>query len=146
MNEEEINLCDLRDLAFGCISAADKRRKGECYFLGNEEVTLKELCDMLHNESGCKKIKFNLPLGLVKKLAGSMEKKAKKAGKKPVMPVFPVRNLDRNNSFDYTKAKKKLGYKTSSYQNTIHDEVAWLKTTGKLNLKHTVKVESSAVK
>ena len=38
------NLCDVRDLAAGCIAAADKGRKGECYILGNEEVTLKKMC------------------------------------------------------------------------------------------------------
>ena len=37
------NLCDVRDLAAGCIAAADKGRKGECYILGNEEVTLKKM-------------------------------------------------------------------------------------------------------
>ena len=40
------NLCDVRDLAHGCIGAADKGRIGECYILGNKEVTLKEMCKM----------------------------------------------------------------------------------------------------
>lgn len=48
------NLCDVRDLAHGCIGAADKGRIGECYILGNKEVTLKEMCKMLHDASGCK--------------------------------------------------------------------------------------------
>lgn len=72
------NLCDVRDLAFGCIAAADKGRKGECYILGNEEVTLKELCQLLQKDLGCKGIKFYLPLGLAKKLAAQMEKQAAK--------------------------------------------------------------------
>ena len=74
------NLCDVRDLAFGCIAAADKGRKGECYILGNEEVTLKELCQLLQKDLGCKGIKFYLPLGLAKKLAAQMEKQAAKKG------------------------------------------------------------------
>lgn len=126
------NLCDVRDLAHGCIGAADKGKKGECYILGNEEVTLKELCEMLHKESGCKKIKLYLPLGLAKCMAESMEKKAKKTGKKPVMTTFSVYNLERNNAFDYSKAKEEIGYTTRSYQKTIHDEVVWLKAEGKV--------------
>ena len=74
------NLCDVRDLAFGCIAAADKGLKGECYILGNEEVTLKELCQLLQKDLGCKGIKFYLPLGLAKKLAAQMEKQAAKKG------------------------------------------------------------------
>lgn len=127
------NLCDVRDLAYGCIMAADKGRKGQCYILGNEEVTLKELCQLLTKESGCKSIKFYLPLGIANFLAKIMEKQAKKSGKKPLLTTFSVYNLARNNSFDYSKAKKELGYKTRSYAETIHDEVAWLKSAGKIN-------------
>ena len=121
------NLCDVRDLAYGCIKAADKGRKGQCYILGNEEVTLKEICQMLSRESGCKPLKFYLPLGIANFFAKMMEKQAKKSGRKPLLTTFSIYNLARNNTFDYSKAKKDLGYQTRSYAETIRDEVAWLK-------------------
>ena len=126
------NLCDVRDLAAGCIGAADKGKKGECYILGNEEVTLKELCTMLSKECGCKPIKFYLPLGIAKVIAKMAEKKAKKTGEQPLMTTFSVYNLERNNAFDYSKAKKEIGYRTRPYAETIHDEIAWLKADGQL--------------
>lgn len=128
--EGSFNLCDVRDLAYGCIAAADKGEKGQCYILGNEEVTLKEICQILHKECGCKKIKLYLPLTAAKMIAYVLEKKAGKAGKKPLMTRFSVYNLARNNNFDYSKAKQELGYKTRSYNETIHDEVAWLLKEG----------------
>ncbi len=128
------NLCDVRDLAFGCIMAADKGRKGECYILGNEEVTLKELCQILQNDLGCKPIKFYLPLNIADFIAKKMEKKAKKTGKQPIMTSFSVYNLARNNSFDYSKAKKELGYRTRPYKETLHDEAQWLKHEGKIQV------------
>lgn len=76
------NLCDVRDLAAGCIAAADKGRTGECYILGNEEVTLKEMCELLDKDLHCGTCKLYLPLGLAKLLAKQMEKKAEKTGKK----------------------------------------------------------------
>ncbi|MCD8040340.1 MAG: NAD-dependent epimerase/dehydratase family protein [Clostridia bacterium] len=122
------NLCDVRDLAEGCVAAADKGKKGECYILGNEEVTLKQLCKMMKRcAPESKPPKFFLPLWLAYKIARSMEKKAKKTGKKPLMTTFSVYNLARNNSFDYSKAKKELGYKTRPYEDTLKDEVVWLK-------------------
>lgn len=126
------NLCDVRDLAQGCISAADKGRNGECYILGNEQVTLKQLCDLLSSESGCKPIRFYLPLNLASLLAKFAEKKAKKEGKKPILTTFSVYNLARNNNYDFSKASKELGYKTRNYSETIHDEVAWLRQAGKI--------------
>lgn len=124
------NLCDVRDLAAGCIAAVDKGRIGEAYILANEPVTLKDMCEMLHEECNCQKIKFYLPLDLADKIAHTLEKKAEKKGEKPMMTTFSVYNLARNNEFDYSKAKEELGYTTRSYKETIHDEVEWLKEEG----------------
>lgn len=124
------NLCDVRDLAAGTIAAVDKGRTGECYILANETVTLKEMCDMLHEECNAKRIKFYLPLNLADKLAQSMEKQAQKTGKAPLMTTFSVYNLARNNEFDYSKAQRELGYTTRPYQQTIHDEVQWMMAEG----------------
>ncbi len=120
------NLCDVRDLAAGTISALENGRVGECYILANEPVTLKEICGMLRKECNAKKIRFYLPLGLAKKIAAMLEKRAAKKGKKPLMTTFSVYNLERNNEFDYSKAQRELGYTTRPYQETIHDEVQWL--------------------
>lgn len=128
------NLCDVRDLANGCIMAADKGRKGECYILGNKEVTLKELCTLLCKESGCKPLKFYLPLNLANFIAKILEKQAEKTGKKPLITTFSVYNLARNNTFDYSKAQKELGYNARSYAETIRDEVKWLIADKKVNI------------
>lgn len=83
-------------------------------------------------ESGCKGVKLFLPLGMARFLAKRMEKKAEENGEKPVMTTFSVYNLARNNDFDSSKAKRELGYSTRSYRETIHDEIQWLKATGKI--------------
>ncbi len=126
------NLCDVRDLAHGCILAADRGKDGECYILANKEVTLKQVCRMLKEDCGCQEPRFYLPLGIANMLAKGMEAKAKKSGSKPLMTTFSVYNLARNNAFDYSKAERELGYHTRSYAETLHDEAAWLKANGKL--------------
>lgn len=126
------NLCDVRDLANGTILAADKGKSGSCYILGNDEVSFKAFSKLVQEESGCKGIKFFLPLKLANFVAKMMEKQAAKKGEKPVMTTFSIYNLARNNAFDSTKAMKELGYITRSYRETIHDEIEWLKETGKL--------------
>ena len=127
------NLCDVRDLAHGCIMAADKGRKGECYIFGNKEVTLEEMCLMLSKESGCKPLKLYIPIGVANFIATLMEMKAKMTGKRPLMTTFSVYNLARNNSFDSSKATRELGYKTRSYEETLRDQVVWLKSAGKIS-------------
>lgn len=126
------NLCDVRDLAQGTILAADKGKDGNCYILGNKEVSFKAFSKLLMEESGCKPIRCFLPIKVANFLADMLEKQAKKKGTKPLMTTFSVYNLARNNEFDCTKAQRELGYKTRSYKETIRDEVKWLKETGKI--------------
>lgn len=126
------NLCDVRDFADGAIAAADKGKSGECYILGNDEVSFRDFSRLVSEESGCKKMKMFIPLKLANLMAKIMEKKAKKQGKRPLMTTFSVYNLARNNDFDSSKAKKELGYKTRSYRETMKDEVKWLKDSGKI--------------
>ena len=85
---------------------------------------------MLHAECNSREIKFYLPLNLADKIAHSLELLSEKTGKKPLMTTFSVYNLARNNVFDYSKARKELGYTTRPYQETIRDEVRWLKDEG----------------
>jgi dihydroflavonol-4-reductase len=54
------NLVDVRDLAAGTIAAADRGRKGECYILSNDEVSLKGLCEML--KAVCFTCRCRLPI------------------------------------------------------------------------------------
>ena len=133
------HLCDVRDLAHGCIGAADKGRDGECYILGNKEVTLKEMCRMLHEASGCKTPYFYLPIRLAYVLAGYMERRARKTGEKPLMTDFAVYNLARNNQFDYSKAEKELGYHTRPYEETLRDEARWLMREGYIEYRRNEK-------
>ncbi len=126
------NLCDVRDLAKGTIAAIDRGRKGHCYILGNEPVSFKSFCKMISDESGCKPVKMFLPIWAANLMGKIMENKAKKTGTKPLLTTFSVYNLARNNKFDSTKAKVELGYHTRSYRETIHDEVQWLKASGKI--------------
>lgn len=129
------NLADVRDLANGVIMAAEKGRKGECYILGNEEVKFRDFCRLISEESGCRPVKMFLPIKVAYLMGDVMEKKAKKNGTKPLMTRFSVYNLDRNNTFDYSKAQQELGYTTRPYRETIRDEVDWLMATGKIRDK-----------
>lgn len=124
------NIVDVRDLAAGCISAADKGRVGEGYILGNDVIRFKTLNKIIAQEAGCKPIKFFLPISIAERIAKQMEKKAAKSGDVPMMTTFSVYNLKRNNQFDYSKAEQELGYTTRPIVETLRDQIAWLKSNG----------------
>ena len=121
------NMVDVRDLAAGCIAAADKGRIGEGYILGNDVIRFKTLSKIIAKETGCKPVKFFLPIFFAEMIAKRMEKRASKTGKMPIMTTFSVYNLKRNNEFDYSKAAQELGYTTRPLTETLRDQIAWLK-------------------
>ena len=121
------NMVDVRDLAAGCIAAADKGRIGEGYILGNEVIRFKTMSKIISQEAGCKPVKFFLPIWAAEMIARSMERKAVKTGKMPLMTSFSVYNLKRNNEFDYSKAILELGYTTRPLDVTLKDQIKWLK-------------------
>lgn len=126
------NLSDVRDLANGTILAAEKGRIGECYILANDEITFREFCRILADESGCKPIKMFLPIKVANFIGRLAEWNAKRTGTKALMTTFSVYNLARNNTFDYSKAQQELGYTTRPCAETVRDEIAWLKSVGKI--------------
>lgn len=130
------NLCDVRDLARGCIQAMERGRSGECYILGNREVRFRDFSKMISREAGVSPVRMFLPCSMANLLARFLEAQARKKGTRPLMTTFSVYNLSRNNDFDSTKAEKELGYTTRSYEETIHDEIVWLKATGKIAVEN----------
>ena len=124
------NMVDVRDLAAGCIAAADKGRIGEGYILGNEVIRFKTMSRIIAQETGCNSVKFFLPIFIAEMIAKRMEKQAAKTGEMPMMTTFSVYNLKRNNQFDYSKAAKELGYTVRPLEQTLIDEVRWLRENG----------------
>lgn len=121
------NMVDVRDLAAGCIAAADKGRIGEGYILGNDVIRFRTLSKILTREAGCKPIKLFLPIFMAEMIARQQEKRAARTGETPLMTTFSVYNLKRNNQFDYSKAQRELGYTVRPLEETLRDQIKWLK-------------------
>lgn len=121
------NLVDVRDLAAGTIAAMDKGRRGESYILGNDLLRFRDFARTIHHLTGCKPIRIFLSCKMANRIAAFLERRAGRTGKKPLMTTFSVYNLARNNVFDSSKARRELGYTTRPVEETLREEVLWLK-------------------
>jgi dihydroflavonol-4-reductase len=126
------NAVDVRDLAKGVIACADKGRKGEGYIMGNQTVTIRELFQAVSKTAGTAEIKLMLPLGIANLIAALFEVISKFTKKPPFFTRFSVYNLARNNNYSSEKAKRELDYHVRPFEETIADEVEWLKSEGKI--------------
>lgn len=123
---------DVRDVADGIISACKNGKKGECYILSNRYVGVKELVDIISQTAGVKKIKTILPMWIAKVTAPLSEIYYKIRKEPPLYTKYSLYTLTSNSNFSNEKAKKELGYKNRSMEETIADTVKWLRENKKM--------------
>ena len=117
---------DVRDVAKGCIAAAEKGEKGECYILSNRYFTVKELLECMRKISGGKK-KICLPLSLAGAFVPMFEWVAKKTNTRPLYTRYALYTLSSNGHFSHDKATSVLGYRPRDMVYTLSDTMQWLK-------------------
>ena len=127
------NSVDARDLAKRVISACEKGRRGECYIMSNEVVTMHDMFRLMNEAAGLSRRSYVLSermahIGVrVLALAGRI------TGKEPLLSEFNIYMLNRNNEFDCSKAKRELGFHCRPFSESIRDTVAWLRKEGFLD-------------
>ena len=126
------NSVDVRDLAAGVIACCDKGRRGECYIMSNEMVTMEEMFELINEAAGLHYHPSVLSAKTARLAAKLFSLGSHITGKPALLTDFAVYNLTRNNDFDCSKARRELGFTCRPFADTIRDEVNWLMEVGKI--------------
>ena len=86
------NSVDVRDLAAGVIACCDKGRRGECYIMSNELVTMKELYDIINQTANMNVHANILSKGIASLAVKFIKMQSKFTGEEPVLTDFAVYN------------------------------------------------------
>ena len=123
---------DVRDVAAGIISAAERGRAGECYILSNRNAAIREILDTVSEVRGAKKIKLMLPMWLAKATAPLSEAYYALLKQPPLYTRYALYTITTHVTFTHEKAAKELGFSPRSLHETIADTVAWLEEQGRI--------------
>ncbi len=118
---------DVRDVAQGCLLAAEKGSVGQCYILSGHYLSIRELLSEAGRCCG-KKPPLLVPLFLAKLASPLIEWSAKRRGVRPLYTRYALATLTANGSFSFQKAESELGYRPRSASETIRDMTQWLST------------------
>lgn len=135
---------DVRDVAAGCLSAAQHGRKGECYILSNRHYEVKEVLDMVKQLQGGRNLPV-FPMWLAKACAPIMAWIARIRRQRPLYTKYSLYTLRSNDKFSHDKATQELHYHPRDLVQTIADTIAWLHPEKKKGKRHGVKRKSHAV-
>lgn len=121
-----MNLVDVEDVAEGHILAAERGRVGEKYILGNRNMTLKEIFDLLGQISEIPSPTRRAPRWLVLPLAYVNTGWARWVSHVPPrIPLEGVKMAKKYMWFDSSKAIRELGLPQASIEKALEKAVAW---------------------
>lgn len=123
---------DVRDVADGILSAAEKGCSGQCYILSNRFYPVREVLDTVHEITGKKKIRTVLPMWLAKGTAPMAELYYKAVKRPPLYTRYSLFTLTSNSSFSHAKADRELGYSPRGIADTLRDTVDFLIRQGRI--------------
>lgn len=119
------NFVDVRDVAQGCLLAAEKGTPGQCYILGGHYLSILELLT-LAGRYGSRTPPGVVPMALAKLAAPLVQAVARLQHRRPLYTSYSLYTLTSNSAFSSERAEKELGYQSRGINETIRDMVRWL--------------------
>ena len=129
--ETGLNLVHVRDVAQGHLLAEEKGRAGEKYILGNQNLSLSEIFQVLADITGLPAPRVRLPYWPILALSYLDEFWATHVSHKPPrMPVAAVKMAKKFMYFDSGKAVRELGLPQTPVRQALKDAVTWFQDQG----------------
>jgi dihydroflavonol-4-reductase len=129
--ETGLNLVDVRECARGHLKALEKGRSGERYILGGENLTLKQILDMLGKITGLPSPKIKLPymFAFAAGVFGEMITGRMLHGE-PRATLDTVRMGKKKMFANSYKAERELGWKIVPVEDALRRAVEWFRGNG----------------
>jgi dihydroflavonol-4-reductase len=122
---------DVEDVARACLLAMEKGRSAERYIASGDNVTVKQMFDMLSELTGLPAPKTKLSPTVMRVLAAALELVAKVGGPKPMIDRSQVDEFVAKWGYlSSAKAERELGYTFRSARETLGRTVSWLVDNG----------------
>ena len=114
------------DIAEGLILAMERGKIGERYILGGENVSFKELFDLVDKIDGKKRFQLKIFWLIPMLVAYYMELQAKCLGVYPLITPGWLRAFLVDAAFSCAKAEQELGYKITPFEEALRRTCQWL--------------------
>lgn len=124
--ECNLNLISVKAVAEGHILAAEKGKVGERFILGQENVSLSQLLQLIQRQTGIKMPKRKVGYKTALLTAKAMEYTARLTKIMPSASIEGVRLAGANAVFDCRKAKEELGLPRYSIPQALEETINWL--------------------
>ncbi|OGQ38085.1 MAG: NAD-dependent dehydratase, partial [Deltaproteobacteria bacterium RIFCSPLOWO2_01_44_7] len=130
--ETGLNIIDVEDVAMGHLLAAEKGEIGNRYILGNKNMSLKEIYELIAKLGNRKPPRFKIPYSLALTAAFGSELIGKILNKRPSIEIGAVKMAKKYMYFSPAKAIRDLGLPQSPVEKAFEKAIDWFKQNGYL--------------
>src|SRR5246127_1504832 len=128
--ETGLNFVGVEECAAGHLLVAEKGKVGERYLLGAENLTLKELLDLLAKITGLSAPGMKIPHGVALGVAYVDTALSRLLGKEPGIPIEGVKIARHKMFVDASRAQRELGFQPGSVAAALERAVRWYRANG----------------
>ncbi|MEJ5369360.1 MAG: hopanoid-associated sugar epimerase [Bryobacteraceae bacterium] len=125
-----LNIVDAADAAEGHWLACEHGRPGERYILGSENLTLKQIFDLLSQITGRPAPRLRLPWAVAFAAAAADTFRARLTGSPPRAPLDAVRMARKKMWVSSAKAQRELGFRPAPAETALRNAVEWFLSHG----------------
>ncbi len=125
-----LNIVDAADAAEGHWLACEHGRPGERYILGSENLTLKQIFDLLSSITGRPAPRLRLPWAVALAAAAIDTLRAELTGSPPRAPLDAVRMARKKMWVTHAKAARELGFRPAPAETALRHAVEWFQAHG----------------
>jgi dihydroflavonol-4-reductase len=128
--ETGLNFVGVEECAAGHLLVSERGKIGERYLLGGENLTLKELLDILAKITGLPAPTMKIPHGMALTVAYVESAFSRLIGKEPGIPVEGVKIAQHKMFVDCSRAQRELGFQAQSVAAALERAVRWYQANG----------------
>ena len=142
--ETGLNFVGVEDCAAGHLLVAEKGKIGERYLLGAENLTLKQVLDMLARVTGLPTPKLKIPHAVALGVAYAETAFSRMVGREPQIPVEGVRIAQHLMFVDCARRQKELGFAPGPVKQAFERAVRWYQQNGYVSARRIKRMVQAA--
>ena len=127
-----LNIVHVDDVAAGHLLAYERGKAGERYILGGQDMSLREILQMIARLEGRSPPRVRLPYAVVLPIAYVAEGFAWLSGRSGRITLEGVRMSRKKMFFSSAKAARELGYRSRPPRQAFEDAIRWYRDNGLL--------------
>jgi dihydroflavonol-4-reductase len=127
-----LNIVHVDDVAAGHLLAYERGNAGERYILGGQDMSLREILQMIARLEGRSPPRVRLPYAVVLPIAYVAEGFARLSGRSGRITLEGVRMSRKKMFFSSAKAARELGYRWRPPRQAFEDAIRWYRDNGLL--------------